>query len=123
MRVHVRLAEQVYASAAQLSNVQLTIEDLVGFGKALGMNDARERDAVLTTTTIGGLPRLTAADNDCTYCDLFGCKAKSDIKACPCLNSSVKIGDGTNFSRDMQCRYTQITLIAIKRTFWPEVLY
>ena len=105
VRVRVRLAEQVYASAPQLSKVQETIEDLVGFGKALGMNDARDRDTVLTTTTTGGLPRLTAADNDCTYCDLFGCKAKTDIKACPCLNAAVKIGDGTNFARDMQCRY------------------
>ena len=47
VRVRVRLAEQVFANAPQLSNVQTLIEDLVGFAKALGMNDGgseRERE-------------------------------------------------------------------------------
>ena len=104
VRVRVRLAEKVFANAISLADVQATIEDLVGYAKALGMTDGMERERE-TVLTIEGLPRLTAADNNCTFCDLFGCKAKTDIKLCPCLNSAVKIGEGTAFSRDMQCRY------------------
>ncbi|MAT60716.1 MAG: hypothetical protein CMH41_03515, partial [Micrococcales bacterium] len=113
VRVRVRLAEQVYANASQLADVQSTIEDLIGYGKVLGMTDVgpgRERDLL----TIGGLPRLTSADNDCTFCDLFGCKAKTNIKLCPCLNTAVKIGDGSDFSRDMQCRYITGARLHIK---------
>ena len=112
VRVRVRLAEQVFANATQLNNVRATVEDLVNFAKALGINDAndRERDVL----TVGGLPRLTAADNNCNYCDLFGCKAKNDIKLCPCLNAAVKIGDGSAFSRDMQCRYITGARLHIK---------
>ena len=74
VRVRVRLAEQVYANAPQLGNVQATIEDMIGYGKVLGMSDApvgRDRELL----TVGGLPRLTAADNDCTFCDAFDCQS------------------------------------------------
>ena len=106
VRVRVRLAEKVFANAPELAQVERVVEDLVNFGKALGMSDpttqGRERDAILT---VDGLPRLTAADNDCTFCDLWGCKAQTDIKACPCLNKAVKIGEGSSFPRDVQVRY------------------
>ena len=115
VRVRVRLAEKVYANASSLADVQATIEDLVGFAKALGVNDATtEREERGTVLTAEGLPRLTAADNDCKFCDLFGCKAKTDIKLCPCLNASVKIGAGTNFPRDMQVRYITGARLHIK---------
>ena len=113
VRVRVRLAEKVFANAPQLSDVQSTIEDLVAFAKALGIHDGHERERE-TVLTMEGLPRLTAADNDCTFCDLFGCKAKTDIKLCPCLNASVKIGEGTTYPRDMQCRYIKGARLHLK---------
>ena len=53
VRVRVRLAEQVYANASRLADVQATIEDLIGFGRALGMTDARQGEHLLA---LGGLP-------------------------------------------------------------------
>merc|ERR1719272_247888 len=52
-----------------------------------------------------GTTRLSAADNDCTRCSLFGCKAGNDIKKCPIMNKAVPTGPGTAFPRDAQVRY------------------
>ena len=49
--------------------------------------------------------RLTAADNICNFCDVFGCKAKGELKSCVVFNSSVPIGAGSGFPKDMQVRF------------------
>ena len=48
---------------------------------------------------------VTSADNDCTFCDVFGCKAKRELKSCVVFNSTVPIGAGSNFPKDMQVRF------------------
>ena len=84
VRVRVRLAEQLYSKNAALNDVHGSIQDLVAFAKAIGVPDARRRDETLLSLT-----RLTAADNDCEYCDLWGCKARRTLKNCPCMNTAI----------------------------------
>ena len=105
VRVRFRLAEKVFKSDPSLGDVSATITDLVDFAKAVGVPETvkTEPGTILAT----GATRLSAADNDCKYCSLFGCKAKTDIKKCPIMNKAVPIGSGTAFARDAQIRYIE----------------
>ena len=105
VRVRFRLAEKVFKSDPSLGDVSATITDLVDFAKAVGVPETvkTEPGTILAT----GATRLSAADNDCKYCSLFGCKAKTDIKKCPIMNKAVPIGSGTAFARDAQVRYIE----------------
>ena len=80
-----------------------TITDLVNFAKAVGVPEIIK--AAPSTILATGTTRLSAADNDCTRCSLFGCKAGNDIKKCPIMNKAVPTGPGTAFPRDAQVRY------------------
>ena len=71
--------------------------------KSYGVPVGKPPPGTSTVLTVGD--RLTSADNDCTLCDVFGCKAKSEIKKCVVFNSSVPIGAGSNYPKDMQVRF------------------
>ena len=105
VRVRFRLAEKVFRSDPSLGNVQATITDLVDFAKGVGVPEIIK--AAPGTILATGATRLSASDNDCTHCSLFGCKAKADIKKCPLMNKAVPIGTGTAFPRDAQVRYIE----------------
>ena len=98
-----RLAEKLFKNDSSLGNVAETITDMVNFAKAVGVPETIK--AAPGTILATGTTRLSASDNDCTHCSLFGCKARNDIKKCPIMNKAVPIGPGTAFPRDAQVRY------------------
>ena len=63
--------------------------------------------------------RLTAADNDCQYCDVFNCKAGNSIKECVVYNEKVKTGDNTPFFKAMQINFIKSARAHLKQN--PEL--
>ena len=90
---------------AMLADVAATINEWMKAAKSYGVPVGKSHPPPGTSTVLTVGDRLTSADNDCTFCDVFGCKAKSENKKCVVFNSSVPIGAGSNYPKDMQVRF------------------
>ena len=92
---------------AMLADVAATINEWMKAAKSYGVPVGRSHSNSPPGTVLAVGDRLTAADNDCTFCDVFGCKAKAELKSCVVFNSTVPIGAGSNFPKDMQVRFVK----------------
>jgi hypothetical protein len=86
---------------AMLADVAAAINEWIKAAKSYGVPVGKSHSNSPPGTVLAVGDRLTSADNDCTFCDVFGCKAKRELKSCVVFNSTVPIGAGSNFPKDM----------------------
>ena len=99
------VASMQLGNDAMLADVAATINEWMKAAKSYGVPVGRSHSNSPPGTVLAVGDRLTSADNDCTFCDVFGCKAKRELKSCVVFNSTVPVGAGSNFPKDMQVRF------------------
>ena len=99
------VASMQLGNDAMLADVAAAINEWMKAAKSYGVPVGKSHSNSPPGTVLAVGDRLTSADNDCTFCDVFGCKAKRELKSCVVFNSTVPIGAGSNFPKDMQVRF------------------
>ena len=101
------VANMQLGNDAMLADVAATINEWMKASKSYGVPVGKSYSNSPPGTVLALGDRLTAADNNCTFCDVFGCKAKSELKTCVVYNSAVPVGAGSQFPKDMQVRFVK----------------
>ena len=103
VRARISIASMLHQEDKMLSDVAASINTWMNAAKAYGVPVGASTTTTGTVLATGD--RLTAADNQCKYCDVFGCKANDAIKKCVVFNKDIAIGEGSKFPKDMQVRF------------------
>lgn len=99
-------AHMHHSNDKRLDDVAATINEWMNAAKSYGVPIGKSNSNLPGDRSVLALgDRLTAADNDCAFCDVFNCKAQKNVKLCVVYNSAVRIGEGTPFQKQMQINF------------------
>ena len=105
VRARAFVSEQYERNMKLLDDPAKAINQFIKVAKSYGVPLGGGGKPPHSNTLLALEGRLTMADNDCSLCDVFGCKAKGNVKLCVVYNPAIKIGENTQFCRPVQMRF------------------